>query len=513
MRSALLAPFVTTWHHALLPALAKTACLLLLSLGMASNIAVADPTKKIIAIVGATVIDGNGGKPLKNTTVVIENDRISSIGAKQSIAIPDDAQEIDARGLYLLPGFIDSNVHASIYGNARRRETVVKYHERSEDLVLEFVQRQLKHGVTTIRDSYGALQPLSRVRDRIANGEVVGPRMLVAGNIIGWGGPFSLTFSLMNESDLTLFQQQWNDFIAQGAGEELMDMEPEELRAAVNRYLDKGPDFVKYGGTSHFSFPSLIGFSPRTQRVIVEETHKRGLISETHATSLEGLRMAVEAGVDLIQHPELMNRELSADLLKLIVDSGTLCAVRSNVFTGKPWQEHLTAKALVLASFKGTPEPTTSTQRRRRQDSLGEYNDLQRSNTQRLIGAGCKITIATDNYQGSAPEFRSSIKPEYQEAGIGSILAIEGLVELGMTEMEALVAATKNGALAAKGLADFGTIEEGKIADLLLLKGNPLKDISNIRNLQMVMAKGQVINTTALPEQAIFSAKATAVGR
>lgn len=98
----------------------------------------------------------------------------------------------------------------------------------------------------------------------------------------------------MAESDLTLFQAQWNDWIAQGVGEEMMDMGPEEGRTAINRYPDKGPDFIKDGGSSHFRTPSLIGFSPRVQKVIVEESHKRGRIAETHATSPEALRMSVE---------------------------------------------------------------------------------------------------------------------------------------------------------------------------------------------------------------------------
>jgi imidazolonepropionase-like amidohydrolase len=266
---------------------------------------------------------------------------ITRIDAAPGTQIPVGATVIDGSGRFLLPGFIDSNVHASIYGNSQRRETVVKYGDRNAELVLEFVQRQLLHGVTTVRDSYGVLQPLMEVRDRINNGEVVGSRMLVAGNIVGWGGPFSMTFSLMQESDLTLFQAMWNDQIAQGVGEELMDMGPEEVRVAINQYLDKGPDFIKYGGTSHFTFPSLIGFSPRVQKVLVEETHKRGLIAETQSTSPEALRMSVEAGIDLIQHPEILSRDYPEDLLGMIIERDVLCAIRSNTLAGKPWQDHL----------------------------------------------------------------------------------------------------------------------------------------------------------------------------
>ena len=93
------------------------------------------------------------------------------------------------------------------------------------------------------------------------------------------------------------------DFIAQGAGEELLDMSPDELRVAMNKYLDKGPDFVKYGGTGHTN--SLITFSPRQQEALVDAVHKRGLFAETHSTNPEPLRISVLAGIDLIQHPEV----------------------------------------------------------------------------------------------------------------------------------------------------------------------------------------------------------------
>ena len=148
--------------------------------------------------------------------------------------------------------------------------------------------------------------PLVAVREQIKRGDAIGPRILAAGNIVGWGGPYSISFSLIREQGLTLFQEQVNDEISQGAGEDLVDMEPEELRVAIRAYLDKGPDFIKYGGSAHFARPALIGFSPEAQKVIVDEAHRRGKVAETHSTTIDSLRLSVEAGIDLIQHPELL---------------------------------------------------------------------------------------------------------------------------------------------------------------------------------------------------------------
>ena len=219
------------------------------------------------AIVGGTVIDGTGGPPIADAVVLLAGARISSIGSRGARSpIPADATEIDARGRWILPGLIDTNVHLSLYGGQNDRyESLVRYQPRQQEIVLEAAQIDLSYGITTVRDSYGALVPLTEVRDAINRGEKVGARILAAGNILGWSGPYSFSFSRVM-GQLTLFQEQMNDFIAQGGGEELMAMSPEELRRAIGAYLDKGPDFLKFGGTSHFAEPTFIGFSAEAQQ-------------------------------------------------------------------------------------------------------------------------------------------------------------------------------------------------------------------------------------------------------
>lgn len=462
-----------------------------------------------LLITGVTVIDGTGAPPRPNAAVRIENGRIVSIGDTPAKP-PRKVRVIDGRGRYLLPGFIDSNAHVSVYGTPARRDTSLKYADRGEELALEFAQRALKYGVTTVRDSYGVLPPTLAVRDRIDRGEAVGARIKAAGNILGWSGPFSLSFSLTKDSDLSVFQEQWNDLLAQDMGEEIMDMTPDELRVAMNRYLDKGVDFIKYGGTSHFVRPSLIGFSPRQQAVIVGEAHKRGKLVEAHATSSEGLRLAVEAGIDLIQHPELMSRDLPDDLIRLIVDKNVLCGMRANMITGAAREKHLAKRAEAQGQIDKLPPATTSAERWRRLDMLGDNEDIQRRNAERLIKAGCRVTPATDAFFGDAPEFRRAPKPDAAEPGIATLRAIEGFVELGLTPMQAIVAATKTGAAAA-AMPDLGTIAPGKIADLVLLSADPLADIRNIERIDGVIAQGHWVDPAALPERPVFYKKPSAV--
>ncbi|MGH9383741.1 MAG: amidohydrolase family protein, partial [Vicinamibacterales bacterium] len=447
-------------------------------------------------------------------TVIVSGGKITAVGSRGSIHVPQGATVIDAKGKYIVPGLIDTNVHLSLYGGvADRYETLAKYHPRQREIVLEAAQLQLKYGVTTVRDSYGVLPPLVAVRDDIAAGKAIGARILAAGNIVGWGGPYSVSFSLIREQALTLFQEQVNDEISQGAGEDLVDLTPDELRKAIRSYLDKGPDFIKYGGTAHFARPAFIGFSPEAQRVMVEEAHTRGRVAETHATTADGLRLSVEAGIDLIQHPELLgNRELPDSLIRRIVDRKVICSMLVNTITGEAWQRHLKNRDEVRKKREeaekkssGAQRTRTSAEDRLRATEDGVDLEMRRKNAQALISAGAVVTIGTDNYWAAAPEFSRSPKVETQNHGIGSLLAIEGLVELGMAPAQAIVAATMNGAIASRGLDRFGTIETGKLADLLVLDGNPLDEIRNLRKLSVLIRDGRVIDRDKLPETRVLS--------
>jgi imidazolonepropionase-like amidohydrolase len=467
-------------------------------------------SESVIAIVGATVIDGNGGQPLADATVLVSGKRISAVGPRASVQVSTGAQVIDGAGHFLTPGFIDSNVHLSMFGNL---EQLARYQDRSVEIALESAQLHLKHGVTTVRDSYGQLRALVNVRDMIARGDVPGPRMLVAGNIVGWGGPFSVSFSIARDSGLSPFQERFNDEITQGSGEELMDMSLDELRAAMNAYLDKDPDFIKYGGTGHFWYPTFIGFSPDAQKVIVDETHKRKRFAETHSTSVEGLRLSVLAGIDLIQHPEYLTpREIPDDLVKLIVERKVICAISANnAYHGGAWQKHLEDKAEAEKRAMQTERdsgsvrrPKTLAEQRKERQDLGLDREMWRRNAQKLIRGGAIIAIASDNTVTYPPEYTRPPKPDYRQAGIASLMAIEGMVEIGMTPAQAITAGTKNGALASGRLAEFGTIEAGKFADLVLLDANPLVDIHNIRKQRVVMKEGRIVDADALPEHPVL---------
>jgi imidazolonepropionase-like amidohydrolase len=470
-------------------------------------------TAPATVVVGATLIDGTGGPPLADAVVLMSGSRIVSAGPRLSVSIPAGATEIDARGRWIVPGFIDTNVHLSLYGGQNDRyESLVRYQPRQREIVLEAAQIDLSYGVTTVRDSYGALIPLTEVRDAINRGEKIGARILAAGNILGWSGPYSFSFSRVT-SPLTLFQEQMNDYIAQDAGEELMAMTPDELRRALNKYVDKGPDFIKYGATSHFAEPTFIGFSVEAQQALVEEAKRRGRFVEIHATSVEGLRVALAAGVDGIQHPELLDgRDLPDDIVALLRERGIVCSMLTSTITGPALQRHLKSRDEAVKkreeaekSGRGIQREKTSAERRKEDSDMGAGLEARRRNAQKLIRGGALVTPGTDSYWAAAPELTRTPKFEEQDHGIGTIMAIEGLVELGMTPAQAIVAGTRNGATASRRLADFGTIEAGKLADLVVLAADPLAEIKNIRKVEMVFKDGRAVDRTRLPEARVLS--------
>jgi imidazolonepropionase-like amidohydrolase len=444
---------------------------------------------------------------MRDATLVVTDGRITAVGPRASTSVPRGARVIDGAGRFVTPGFVDSNVHVSLYSGL---EPMARYEGRFVDLVIEHAQFHLKHGVTTIRDSYGMLGPLMAARDRIARGEVVGPRMLVAGNIVGWGGPFSFTFTGRRPTDLSVFQEQMNDSITRGfSGEDLTGLSPDSLRVMIGHYLDLGPDFIKFGGTSHFSDPVLIGFSQRAQEVMVEEGHKRRKAVETHSTNNEGARRSLLAGVDLVQHPEALDEPITDEVVRLYRERGTIGAMLSNTITGKPWQDYVKRREgagkraeAEADTIRGMGRELTGAERRAA--AGGRDLEIRRENAEKLIRGGATVTIGTDNYLGTAPEFRRKPKAEEQNAGRGSILAIEGLVELGMTPLQAITAATKVGAMAARGLDDFGTLEVGKRADVLMFDADPVADIHAIEKPTLVMKDGRVIDIDALPTNPVW---------
>jgi imidazolonepropionase-like amidohydrolase len=470
------------------------ALLFAIVIGAAASITLAQTQST--AVIHATVFDGTGAQAKTNTAILIKGKKIIAVGPGERLKIPTDANVIDATGKYVIPGLIDTNVHLILN---TQPEWLAKYDGRFDQVATEAAQIELKNGVTTLFDSWGPLQPLLDVRDRIRRGEVVGSRLYIAGNIIGLSGPMGRDFKseVQMSSQSPIFAGRINKIWEENVGPDLLDDTPEEVRAEIQKYVGRGIDFLKFAESSHHNAPpnSYLMFSPEISNIIVAEAHKAGIIAQTHTTNVESLRIGLAAGIDMGQHCEVVGKhEIPDELIKIMVERQVYCGVLSYrqdrvAAMNEFWQ---------MTGGKGGYSPEV-------------LHYWQEVNIPKLIRAGVPISLATDggtrdfDFVSYASVKLSEHDPTQFLQGEGQFLWLESMVEKGMSPTQAIVSATRNGAAAYHHLAEFGTLEPGKYADLLILDADPLESIANVRKISVVMKEGSIVDRKSLPNHKLLS--------
>jgi imidazolonepropionase-like amidohydrolase len=431
-----------------------------------------------LAIVGGTLIDGTGATPVTDAVLVIEKNKIAAVGRRSDVQVPQGARVVNATGKFIMPGLMDANVHLILNSSI---EFMARYEGHYEDLIEEAAQITLKQGLTTVFDSWGPLQPLMNVRDRINRGEAVGSRMFVAGNIVGFSGPFGRDFNGAAGTIATKpFVKRINQIWEENTGPELMWLTPDQLRVEIHKYIARGIDFLKYGASGHRE-EDFIMFSPEAQKVIIDECHRAGIIVQTHTTNVEALRLVLENGVDMLQHGAKTGLVPMPDsTIQLMLDKKVYCAVQPR-----------TAKRLEIEVEDAG------------EDNRGKKEQVRHENQVRLVKSHVPLLLATDGGVMD-PDAYEAMKPKLRferltELGEGHFLWFKAMVEKGMTPMDAIVSATRNIAAAYHKLDQFGTLEKGKLADVVVLDADPLADINNARKISMVIKAGQVIDRDKLP--------------
>ena len=469
--------------HALLASVMAAVCTI-------AALAAAGPQAPGVTVIsGATIIDGTGGEPVRDGVIVVDGGRIAAIGPRNAVQVPAGARTIDATGKHVIPGLMDANVHLMLGSSI---EYIVRYEGRYEELIEEAAQIALRNGLTTVFDSWGPLKPLLSVRDRINRGETVGSRMFVAGNIVGFTGPFGHDFNGDAETIATpTLVKRINAIWEEGTGPDLMYLTPEQLRERIRQYIAKGIDFLKYGATGHREEYFLM-FSPAAQKVIVEETRRAGIPVQTHTTNVEGLRIVVEQGVNMLQHGDWTGSVPIPDsTIRAIIDGRIYCAIQP-----------FTRKRIEIALEQAANGPPSS----RRQEKVRTVHE----NDVNLIKAGVPLLLATDaGVPDPDREATLSARARIERPtllGEAHFWWFQAVAEKGMKPMDAIVAATRNIAAAYGKLDTLGTLERGKLADLLVLDGDPLADLANIRRISVVMKEGRVVDREALPLKRVLTA-------
>jgi imidazolonepropionase-like amidohydrolase len=381
------------------------------------------------ALTGAQLIDGTGQPPIADATVLVRDGRIAAAGARASVAIPAGLRTIDVTGATIAPGLWDMHAHAAN---------------------IEWLPAYLAAGVTTYRDMGGELPFLTAIRDAVASGAGLGPRVLLAGLVDG---------------------DDPGGFGSVVAGT------PEQGRTVVERYHAAGFNQMKL----------YTVLQPDVVAAIIARAHELGMTVTGHIPTSLGLTKAVEAGMDHVAHLPI-NGDPQSPQTRATIE---MLARRKTVLDPTlPWNEllghapettlesfepgFLHAPPALLANYRSVTNATDAATAQRRVHNAETM-------VKALFDAGVPIVAGTD---GGLP-------------GYSLLRSLEMYVEAGMTPMQAIESATRVPA-ESMGVKDSGTIEAGKRADLIVLSADPLSDIRNIRRLRFVVAHGRVLEPAKL---------------
>jgi imidazolonepropionase-like amidohydrolase len=415
-------------------------------------------------LANARIIDGTGGPPHEPGWLLVRDGRIDAMGSGAEPP-PEDARTVDCAGRTVLPGLIDA--HAHVYPTppvpapgAERLLPGTRGHLLAADL-----RDALRMGITTIRDvgSYG--DEVVEARQAMRLGAFRGPRLLTCGRIVSATSPGGRFFpGMYREAD-----------------------GPDDIRRAVREQLRMGADFIKVMTTGARSVeledPDPAQLTRAEIAALVEETHRLGYRVAAHAEGMAGTEIAIEDGIDTIEHGMYLNQR--PDLLARMADRGQVLVPTLSSFYA----------VAGLDDRGGEPPPTWT----------APLVDLARTNieeAERTLGAaraaGVPIALGHDWHPLS-----------------GAAVELERMIHHGLPVSEALVAATATAARAL-GLGDLvGTVEPGKLADLLIVDGDPLADPGVLRRREaiwLVVQLGEPVAGAALEPALGRPADSTAAG-
>ena len=381
------------------------------------------------------LIDGTGASPRENVDILFDERRIIAIDARDAV-VDTDAAVIPAFDKVVLPGIVDAHVH--ICFDASCDPVFNIRHEPPPDMMIRGVcnaRDMLNAGVTTIR-TLGTPDDLDlHLRDGIRQGLIPGPRIVAAGR------------------SLTVTGGHGHYYRMEADG-------PAEMREATRLQIKNGVNVIKITVTGDIMTPRIrpgvSKFDPDEIRAVVAEAHKVGFKVAAHAESREGVNDALAAGVDSIEHGYFLDNPEGLDRL---IESGAYLVPTLMAYD-------------LIANGRGVPPEAVGKARAAR-----EYNT---SGFRAALDAGANIAMGSDAGTAFNDHGRS-----WREASF--------MVRHGMRPMDAIVAATRNGADLLGLGGRIGTVEPGKIADLIVVEGDPLADISRLGNVACTIQDGRVV--------------------
>ena len=403
----------------------------------------------------ARLVDGHGGPVRERAAILLKSGRIQQVGTEETVSVPEGAtvEEMDYGDRTILPGLIDCHVHLIGIGDGRAGEELTALPD--EVLTVQAAQNARTHlysGVTTVRDCGAKNRTTFLLREAVKMGITPAPTLILSGRPVAIvGGHLSY-------------------FGTHPTG-------PVECRAAVRQLVKEGADFIKItatGGSTKTSFPLRPSFSIEELAAICDETHKFGKHTAAHSASSQGFVNALDAGIDTIihcRHKESDGTNIyRPEIADRIAERGVFVNPTMNI------------SRVSVELLETKQEEYGLTQSEQSQlDGLRADHEFILDSFARMRDAGVVMVCGSDSAWGGYK--MGNFQGEVEEAVVG-----------GMSPMESIIAATKDSARSCWADGVIGTLEPGKQADLLIVDGDPTRDIKDLRNVVEVVQNGTVVD-------------------
>ena len=398
----------------------------------------------ITAIKAGRLVDVAAGRVRNDQVVLVQDGKITAVGSAATTPVPSGATLIDLSAQTVLPGLIDTHTHIT------SDPTTPPYYDygisnpRAALMGARFARETLLSGVTTIRNVGAGGYTDIALRDAINAGDVIGPRILASGPALG------ITGGHCDENMMAPEYGERAEGVADG---------PVAVRTMVRKNVKYGADVIKYCGTGGvFSKGTRVGaqqYTPEEVAAIVDEAHMHGRRVAVHAHGANGIKVALNAGVDTIEHASLID------------DEGLRLAKRNGAFLSM--DIYNTDYTQSEGPKRGELEEFLRKDR--------EVAEIQRENFRKAVNMGIKLTMGTDT-------------GVHRHADAPKQLAV--MVRYGMTPMQAIQAATWVGAQALGIEPEVGQIAPGYAADIIAVPADPLADVRALEHVGFVMKQGTV---------------------
>ncbi|TCP31337.1 imidazolonepropionase-like amidohydrolase [Scopulibacillus darangshiensis] len=399
-----------------------------------------------------TLIDGSGGETISNAAVLIKDNLIEAVGKLNEIKQPNaDIDIVDAENGFILPGLFDTHVHMMMEATDISKSLTTPFSLNFYQAI-NYMKRTIDTGITSVRDAgftdFG-------VKEAVEKGLILGPRLQISINPLTTTGGHGDSW-MRSGIDVTRVTYP-------GMPSGLCDG-PEQVRQKVREMLRAGADIVKVhatgGVTSPTDHPEFTQFSQEELEIMVQEaSFRRGVKVMAHAQGAEGIKNAVRAGIHSIEHGIFLDDEA----IELMLEHGTYLVPTL-----------LAPVAVLEAGEKSSDMPEYAVQKAK------ESVDIHRESIAKAHKSGVKIAMGTD----------AGVMPHGT-----NLRELDLMCKIGMTPMEALAAATKVASECLGWEDHLGTVEAGKLADLVITKTNPIADISSLEdtnNIVKVFKEGQI---------------------